>query len=450
MSINRTLGATSAIKSIVATFTAVLLFLSGTTTSSASLEEWTVFVVKDDYPPGKFEPVNGTYLGAYVIQDQFIKADMNIFNQMSGKKHASFFRYVGYGLPFPKAWVDKVKEAGAVPHIAFEPNNGLEDVQDDAYLREFAKAAKESGVPIFLRYASEMNGSWAKYSGSPEKYIEKWRLVHQVMQEEAPNVAMVWTVFSFPEQSIKSYYPGDDYVDWVGVNVYNVVYHNNELNSLGDNEDPLKLLNYVYNTFSARKPIQISEFGVTHYTVTDNTYHVDFAAEKIMRMYKWLPSLYPRVKSIFYFDVNNLINAPDGRKVNDYSITNDPKILTAYQIIIANNYYLTEVTDIPAQPRQELFSIRGLHFENKGVLYSDVDVFRQFLGLKIDVKGNRATVSSGSVKMNYAVVTRCLSKGFYGETRLVQGLPLRAIAKDFGYEVKLDMSTKNIHLQLKK
>jgi hypothetical protein len=414
------------------------------------LEEWTVYVVKDDYHPGKFEPEDGTYLGAYVLQDQFINADMNLFNKMSGKKHASFFRYIGYGLPFPKVWVDSVKEAGAVPHIAFEPNNGLDDVQDDTYLREFAKAAKKSGVPIFLRYASEVNGSWAKYSGSPEKYIEKWRLVHQVMQEEAPNVAMVWTVFTFPEQTIQSYYPGDDYVDWVGVNVYNVVYHNNDLSDLGDKEDPLKLLDYVYNTFSARKPIQISEFGATHYSITDNEYHVDFAAEKIIRMYKWLPSLYPRVKSIFYFDVNNLINAPDERKINDYSITNEPSVLTAYQMITSNHYYLTEVMDTPSIPRQELFSIRGLHFENRGVLYSDVEMFRQFLGLKIDVNGSRATVSSGSVMKTYSVVTKRLSKGFYGQTRLVQGLPLRAIANDFGYMVKLDMSNKSIQLQLEK
>lgn len=449
MKIRRTKIATSAVKSIVATIAAILLFLSGTTSSSAAIEDWTVLVVKDEYQPAKFEPINGTYLGAYVIQDEFIQADMNTFNEITGKQHASYFRYVGYGRPFPQAWVDSVIAAGAVPHIAFEPNNGLDAVEDDSYLREFALAAHATGVPIFLRYASEMNGTWAEYSGNPQQYIEKWRLVHDVMEEEAPNVAMVWTVFTFPEQSIISYYPGDEYVDWVGVNIYNVVYHNNDLRNRGDKEDPLKLLDYVYNTFSARKPIQISEFGATHYTITDNAYHVDFATQKITRMYKWLPILYPRVKSIFYFDVNNLVNAPAGRKINDYSITNDPIILNAYKNTVAKDYYLSEVTKTPSDPRQELLSVRGLHFENKGTLYSDVDVFSQFLGLQIEIKGSKAIVSSGEFKKSYYIVTKNLPKGFYGETRRVKGLPIRAIANDFGYKIKLDMSMKTLQLQKK-
>lgn len=449
MKIRRTKIATSAVKSIVATIAAILLFLSGTTSSSAAIEDWTVLVVKDEYQPAKFEPINGTYLGAYVIQDEFIQADMNTFNEITGKQHASYFRYVGYGRPFPQAWVDSVIAAGAVPHIAFEPNNGLDAVEDDSYLREFALAAHATGVPIFLRYASEMNGTWAEYSGNPQQYIEKWRLVHDVMEEEAPNVAMVWTVFTFPEQSIISYYPGDEYVDWVGVNIYNVVYHNNDLRNRGDKEDPLKLLDYVYNTFSARKPIQISEFGATHYTITDNAYHVDFATQKITRMYKWLPILYPRVKSIFYFDVNNLVNAPAGRKINDYSITNDPIILNAYKNTVAKDYYLSEVTETPSDPRRELLSVRGLHFENKGTLYSDVEVFSQFLGLQVEIKGSKAIVSSGEIKKFYNIVTKNLPKGFYGETRRVRGLPIRAIANDFGYRIKLDMSMKTLQLQKK-
>lgn len=449
MRIRRNKTTTSVAKSIVATFTAILIFLSGTNTSSASLDDWTVFVLKDDYQPAKFEPVHGTYLGAYVIQDEFIQADMNVFNEVTGKQHASYFRYVGYGMPFPQKWVDSVIAAGAVPHIAFEPNSGLDEVVDGTYLREFAQAAGATGVPIFLRYASEMNGTWAEYSGNPEQYIEKWQIVHQVMEEEAPNVAMVWTVFTFPEDSILSYYPGDEYVDWVGVNVYNVVYHNNDLRNRGDKEDPLKLLDYVYNTFSSRKPIQISEFGATHYTVTDNAYHVDFAAQKITRMYKWLPQLYPRVKSIFYFDVNNLVNAPAGRKINDYSITNDPIILNAYKNIVANDYYLSEVAETPTEPRQEWLSVRGLHFQNKGTLYSDVDVFKQFLGLSVQINGKKATVSSGDFKKTYTIVSKSIPKGFYGEIRRVKGLPIRAIANDFGYKIKLDLSTKTIELQKK-
>src|SRR5690606_21887307 len=162
-------------------------------------------------------------------------------------------------------------------------------------LRQFAKDAGELKAPILLRYASEMNGTWTFYSGHSEQYIEKWKLVHDVMEKEAPNVMMLWNVFTMPESTINEFYPGDEYVDYIGLNSYNVFYHNNKIEDKSDFEDPLRLLDYVYNTYSHKKPIVIGEFGTTNYTVTDGQHHDDFAVEKIIRMYKHLPELYPRV-----------------------------------------------------------------------------------------------------------------------------------------------------------
>ena len=173
-----------------------------------------ILIERDDYAMAKYEPRTGAYLGAYIEQDTLIDADIDIFNELTGKKHASYFRYVGYGTMIPQEWLDKVKEAGAAPHIALEPNRGLTHVTDNDYLRAIARQMNEIDGPVFLRYASEMNGNWAAYSGDPEQYIGKWRLVHAVMKEEAPNVIMVWTVFTFPQRSILWYYPGDEYVDW--------------------------------------------------------------------------------------------------------------------------------------------------------------------------------------------------------------------------------------------
>lgn len=314
------------------------------------LDHTTFFLRQPRYPAfytgAKFEPPQGIYLGAYILQDETIKEKNKIqkFNALTGKKHASFFRYVGYGEPFPKAWVTELKREGAVPQIAWEPNQGLDVVQDNAYLRSFAREAKEAGIPIFLRFASEMNGDWAAYSGNPQKYIEKWCLVHRVMAEEAPNVALVWTVFAFPQKTIPLYYPGDAYVDWVGVNIYNVVYHNNDPAKKAAYEDPLKLLDYVYRTYGDRKPIVVCEYGATHYTITDNRAYPEFACKKITRMYNGILKAYPRVKAIYYFNVNNIANAPSGRRINDYSLTTHQDVLVTYQKVIQDPVFLTEVT----------------------------------------------------------------------------------------------------------
>lgn len=340
---------------------------------------------RDDYQLAKYEPEKGTYLGAYIVQDVITNDDPVLFNEMTGKTHASFFRYVGYGRMVPQDWLDKVIAAGAAPHIALEPNNGLEEVQDDAYLRDLARQLASVEGPVFLRYASEMNGDWAAYSGDPELFVEKWKLVHGVMREEAPNVMMVWTVFTFPQNAILWYYPGDDYVDWVGVNIYNVVYHNNNLNHRADHQDPLELLDYVYDTFSHRKPIQISEYGATHYTTTDETEYVDFAVEKISRLYTGLISKYPRVKSIFYFNTNNLVNAPLGRRINDYSITNHEVVLEAYRQAVAPDHYLTSMgPDLEGTRSVQLFHLRSGFYKDNGTTLVSSAVLPEAFGVRTD------------------------------------------------------------------
>ena len=178
----------------------------------------------------KFEPARGCYVGAFIELDHIVKGNISNFEEMTHKKHASYFTYCGYGMPFPKAWVDKVKAAGGAPQIAFEPNNGLDEVADDAYLRAWARDAARSRVPIFLRWASEMNGPWIAWHKDPRLYIEKFRLVSEVMRQEAPNVAMVWTPFAEPQRLIAQFYPGDDVVDWVGMNIYSVYVNNGDVN----------------------------------------------------------------------------------------------------------------------------------------------------------------------------------------------------------------------------
>ena len=390
--------------------------------------------VERPYSGAKFEPAEGAYASAYILQDEYIKADMGTFNDMTGKQHASFFKYVGYGQPFPTKWVEEVKSSGAVPHIAFEPNDGLDQVQDDAYLRQWAKDAKASGVPIFLRYAREMNGTWTQYSGHSEQYIEKWRLVYQVMKEEAPNVAMVWTVFTFPESTIMKFYPGDDYVDWVGVNVYNVVYHNDNIQQKSDQEDPLELLEYVYDNFSYKKPIQISEFGATHYTVTDDSDYPEWAADKIKRLYANLPTLFPRVKSIYYFDVNNLVNAPEGRKVNDYSITDDQTVLNAYKEAVSSSYYLSNVVE-DDQISSDRFTFNGFQFMQNGKLYVDLSFYSNYLDLQATQSGDSVMLSDGEKSYKFTLNKQNIKRKTLGDTHLINGLPVREVAIKFGYQL---------------
>jgi len=424
-------------------------------------KEWTIhFIEQSGYRLAKLEPERGVYLGAYVLQDDTIGQSMSQFNSLMGKQHASYFKYVGYGKPFPQEWAEEVKAAGAFPHIAWEPNNGLEEVQDDAYLRQFADEAEELGVPVFLRFASEMNGTWTNYSGDPELYKKKWRLVHSVFQERAPSVAMVWTVLAMPEKTIESFYPGDDYVDWVGVNVYNVMYHNGSFKQKADHEDPLDLLSYVYNRFSRTKPIQLSEFGVSHYNVTDGRQTVDFAKEKLARLYGNLQEKFPRIKAVFYFDVNNVAAENEARRINDYSLTNEQQLIDAYKQAVADPYFLSSAairSGLDAEIPQS-FTHHGRVFREKGVLYADESFFSDMMGLDIAVKRNAkgqetAFIQSGGDDrgvLQVPVVKRYMWTGINASSgmpinRLLRGIPLEEVALFMGAKVRV--SGTNIYIQ---
>lgn len=298
----------------------------------------------------KYEPAIGCYIGAYIDFDSSLPAsivdqnktehrDPGGFEQIVGRAHSMYFFYLGYGKPLPLDWVRWLASRNKFVHIALEPNDGLKWVNDDKYLNRLAADMGRSGARIFLRFASEMNGRWTAYHRSPSEYRRKFKLVHDIMRKRAPNVAMVWCPYCLPKESIPDYYPGDDVVDWVGINMYNVTYHNNNPYSACEAEHPCDMLDTVYNRYSSRKPIMVCEYGATHLAECKPTPMPGFACRKIGTFYNALPAIYPRVKCVNYFDSNTLQFAAD-LAYNDYCVTDDPAVRAAYTIAVSSSYYL--------------------------------------------------------------------------------------------------------------
>ncbi|MUT68424.1 glycosyl hydrolase [Paenibacillus sp. NEAU-GSW1] len=325
----------------------------------------------------KFEPASGMYIGAYVDKDSGVegKGDgkFQAFNKLTGKQHAVYFNYHKYGSPFPYHWAEQVKKAGGAIQLALQPDTGLSAVKDDKYLRDFAKEAKAAGVPIFLRFASEMNGSWVKWHGNPSLYIEKFRLISKVMKEEAPNVAMVWSPAANPKQKIAAYYPGDEWVDWVGLSVYSVKFFNGNVNTPADQVNPLDSLDYVYQTYASRKPIMISEYGATHYSKAGNTSTINFAITKMNMLYHGAKLKYPRLKSINWFSLNTLTDSHSAeRSLNNFSLTENETVLKAYSNLIKDSYYLSEVVQTGQSDGNSGYNKNVAKFADKGTISSNV------------------------------------------------------------------------------
>ena len=324
------------------------------------------------YTGAKYEPRLGCYLGAFIDFDgqlthtvidsnHIVHREPKEFEAITGRSHATYFFYLGYGKPLPLSWVKHLAAEGKMVQIALEPNDGLAEVHDGTYLTHLAQQMAASGAQIFLRFAAEMNGAWTAYHTDPALFRQKFRLVHDVMARLAPNVAMVWCPYMIPTQDIAEYYPGDDAVDWVGVNMYSVTLHNNLWSEPGAEEHPCDLLRFVYSHYAARKPIMICEYGATHDAVAEDRTRAAFAIRAILTLYASLPRLYPRVKCINYFD-GDAIHFVPGHPYNDYSITDDPTITAAYRAAIASPWFLgaeEPADDPPAAEPMPLLS--GAH-----------------------------------------------------------------------------------------
>ncbi|MBS1716824.1 MAG: hypothetical protein JSS72_03730 [Armatimonadetes bacterium] len=260
------------------------------------------------------------------------------FSKVVGKRHGIYFSYFRYGFNEKKlaGFLRRMKRYGCAAQVAVEPTS-LAQIQDDQTLHRLAAILKESEVPVFLRFASEMNGSWVPYSGDPALYREKFRLVARVIHKGAPNVAMVWCPSATPQAAIPKYFPGDDAVDWVGVNFYSVP------GSSGSPSNPADSLDYVYRTYSNKHPIMICEWGASHRAASDDIERPDFAARQITRLYASLPTKYPRVKCVNWLSMNAIMFGNPGQRSHDYSLLDNEVVKRAYAKAVSDPYYLSDV-----------------------------------------------------------------------------------------------------------
>lgn len=90
----------------------------------------------------------------------------------------------------------------------------------DENINKFCRGVKELNLPVFVRLGYEFNGLyWNGYL--PKTYIEAWRHIAGIIRKNGvDNLAMVWCYSPDGEENYLDYYPGDDDVDWWGIDVF--------------------------------------------------------------------------------------------------------------------------------------------------------------------------------------------------------------------------------------
>lgn len=300
----------------------------------------------------KHEPLWGTMLGSS-MGDPTWGQDLSKVAGLYGKTYGMILLYSHWDRynPYPGTILEleMAQKAGAALQVGWEPWDGLDAVEDDEYVRAFAKSLKDYGHPVFLRYASEMDMNGVPWHGDPAKYVEKFRLIAKVMRRDAPNVAMVWSPngVSALGVNVHDYYPGDDYVDWIGISAYHDAYFlGNPDSRLIDSDlfytnkrvNPSDKVKKLYTAYAARKPMMISETGFGWANRSPYLDESAWAAGTLKEIYGYLPLLYPRIKAVTLFNVDFNKN-PKVPSRSHYVLSGNQAVLAAYKQATATDWY---------------------------------------------------------------------------------------------------------------
>jgi hypothetical protein len=211
--------------------------------------------------PSMTAALSQALLGAY-YGNQGLKMDqVRAMEAWQGKRHAVVLLFTDwcnrsknldnlFKQQLPNIWAN-----GNVPVITWEPylcsaaatpadvTRRAKDGEYDVYLSAWAERLKTfiSGPDgalgtgddrrAYIRLAHEMNGNWypwgaATGSNSPNDYLLMWQRVHGIFWNKnlrASHLQWIWAVNHDDVGGVtaESFYPGDAYVDWIGIDGYN-------------------------------------------------------------------------------------------------------------------------------------------------------------------------------------------------------------------------------------
>jgi hypothetical protein len=202
----------------------------------------------------------------------------------------------------------------------------------DEFLKNYAQTVKDFGHPVLFRLGNEMNGDWCPYSSyntSKDTMIFKefYIYIHKIFDEAgADNVIWIWNPNgkSFPDFEWNDevmYYPGDDYVDIVGLTAYNTgtYYSDEKWNEFAALYDPI----YAKSSGLYSQPMMITEFASSSVGGDKNQW--------IRNMFDQIGN-YPNIKVAVWW--NGCDWDANGNVARPYFIDETPQIVETFKELL--------------------------------------------------------------------------------------------------------------------
>lgn len=286
--------------------------------SSMGIKNYNDLSKWEQVEPRMFQKESGRYIGIYQPESESGLSDLTEINFIENEQDVNFniiSHYLAWGdksfESFPFNELENTFEKNAYPMITWEPwvselaksdtiaplkkeKKALKYIAEgyfDDYIKDFVQILKAFDKPIFLRFAHEFDNPqypWSKKGdNTPKEFKEAWIHIYNVIKsQEADKIILVWNPWK-PE-AVSEYYPGDKYVDWIGITSLNYSLLNENKKEVSFEE--------IYSPFEkefsklTRKPIMLAEFGSLKIK-TDQKEWVENAVQTIENKFKEISAL---------------------------------------------------------------------------------------------------------------------------------------------------------------
>ncbi len=170
------------------------------------------------------------YLGVYEPDAPQSYSGIEQFAHAVGRQPNLVSYYSGWGENFQKSFAETAADHGATTIVQIDPANislaKIATGKYDSYLTSFASNVASFKHPVVISFGHEMNGFWETWGYThtpPATFVAAWRHIVDVFrQQDADNVTWLWQVNSASSETgpVRDWWPGSQYVTWVGVSGY--------------------------------------------------------------------------------------------------------------------------------------------------------------------------------------------------------------------------------------
>jgi beta-mannanase len=195
--------------------------------------------------------------------------------------------------------------------------NGILAGRYDANMAAVCSAAAKLQSPVTIRWAQEMdekNGQFTWAYWKPEGYVKAYRHAITVCRQSLPSAKYMWSPMG--KEGLEAYYPGDRYVDVVGLSVFG--YQPFDQKKLGRDSTFVEATKPGYDRVKVfGKPIVIAELG---YQGNDAYNHA--WAEEAAKPH----AEFPDMTAVVYFNDREVYPWPDGLGRPDWRVVASPLV----------------------------------------------------------------------------------------------------------------------------